>query len=454
MAEKKIPWYLAGSSLSATKLSADTPIIVCAMVYSYGLSGNWIWWGSAPALVVTALFFARLWHRSGANTELELLSLRYGNGRKVNCLRACKAFVEGGLFNAGIIASVTMAFHHVLQYLVTHSTDNFILSLFPNATVLTVFVFLLVGIYTFYTGLRGVIFSDLFQLIFALGITWLMVYFLLKDNALPSLLQSLPNGHLHFFSVADTPTGEINLWLFLVIAWAYRAAGTGPLVQRILACRNESDAVKALGLHCIIHFVLRSWPWIIIGMAAVPLLGDVTSADVFVSMALTTLPPAVIDLFILCLLAAYASTLDSQLNWGAALLANDAMPRPVSTRGYHICVLCIAVFSLAIYASDIVRHLLFVYEYIMLVMVGCAPVAICRWYWWRTSINGEWLSYLSSLLTGTSLFIFFEHSQPFWYSLPMLLNLLVGVVIVIVTSLKQTDTPDHVAAFFATLKAR
>src|ERR1700754_4812341 len=79
-AGRKMPWFMLGGSLAATMLSADTPLLVSGAFYQNGLAGNWFWLASLPGSLATLFFFARNWRRSGVLTEVEILSLRHGDG--------------------------------------------------------------------------------------------------------------------------------------------------------------------------------------------------------------------------------------------------------------------------------------------------------------------------------------------------------------------------------------
>jgi len=43
LAGRNIPWWLAGISIVATTYAADTPLAICGIIASKGLSGNWLW---------------------------------------------------------------------------------------------------------------------------------------------------------------------------------------------------------------------------------------------------------------------------------------------------------------------------------------------------------------------------------------------------------------------------
>ena len=43
---RNVNWWLAGTSMVATTFAADTPLAVTCLVYTQGISGNWLWWAS------------------------------------------------------------------------------------------------------------------------------------------------------------------------------------------------------------------------------------------------------------------------------------------------------------------------------------------------------------------------------------------------------------------------
>src|SRR6202789_3769391 len=65
---RTVSWWLAGTSMVSATFAADTPLLVAGLVYTQGISGNWIWWAFLPSGMMTVFLFARLWRRSGRVT--------------------------------------------------------------------------------------------------------------------------------------------------------------------------------------------------------------------------------------------------------------------------------------------------------------------------------------------------------------------------------------------------
>src|SRR5687768_4862332 len=77
VAGRKQPWWLAGAAMIATTFAADTPLVVCGLVAAHGVAGNWLWWCMVMSGVLTVFLTARLWHRAGVISDVELVELRY-----------------------------------------------------------------------------------------------------------------------------------------------------------------------------------------------------------------------------------------------------------------------------------------------------------------------------------------------------------------------------------------
>lgn len=277
--DRRMTWWLAGTSMVATTFAADTPLAVTGIVASDGIAGNWIWWCLAIAHLIATFFFARMWRRSGVITDAEITELRY-SGRPAAALRATKA-VYFGLF----VNVLTMAW--VIAAMVKISRAFFDVE--PGWVIVGC---ILVSVtYTLLGGLRSVVLTDLIQFCLGMGgaviLAWLAVRRFGGIGAPPSaegpgsgLLGALGaavetgggrtlSDVLDFVPPADHPTLPLVYFVVLMIAgwWRY-AEGNGYLVQRMAACKNESHAQGAMLWFSVAHNALRPWPWIVVGLAS------------------------------------------------------------------------------------------------------------------------------------------------------------------------------------------
>src|SRR3972149_4239842 len=105
---RKLPGWLLGTSMVATTFSTDTPNLVTDLVRTGGVSMNWLWWAFLITGMLTVFFYAKLWRRSGALTDINFYEMRY-SGAPAAFLRGFRAIYLGVFFNVMIMATVTLA---------------------------------------------------------------------------------------------------------------------------------------------------------------------------------------------------------------------------------------------------------------------------------------------------------------------------------------------------------
>jgi solute:Na+ symporter, SSS family len=154
---RDLPWWLAGTSMVATTFAADTPLAVAGFVARNGVAGNWIWWNAALGSMLTVFFFARLWRRAGIMTDVEFAELRYA-GTPAALLRGFRALYLGLPINCVIIGWVNLAMAKILA--VTMGWNRLTAVLASLA---------ITGFYSALSGLWGVVVTDFFQFVFAMG---------------------------------------------------------------------------------------------------------------------------------------------------------------------------------------------------------------------------------------------------------------------------------------------
>src|SRR6266446_3606868 len=154
---RQAPWWLAGTAMVATTFAADTPLVVTGLVASKGVAGNWLWWNFVMSGMLTVFFFARLWRRAEVMTDVELAELRY-SGRPAAFLRGFRALYLALPINLIILGWVTRAMIKIL---------TIALGLDPwKAAIL---LFAITAGYTIFSGLWGVVVTDMFQFIVKMG---------------------------------------------------------------------------------------------------------------------------------------------------------------------------------------------------------------------------------------------------------------------------------------------
>ena len=187
---RNVNWWLAGTSMVATTFAADTPLVVTGLVYSQGISGNWLWWGFLFSGMMTVFLFARLWRRSGLLTDVQFAEIRY-SGKPAAFLRGFRAIYLGLLMNCVILGWVTKAMTSIVGTTLADTPMLTNISRFMSAhfgsvwsgndgAALAICVFFLIpftGLYVALGGLWGVLWTDLFQFVLKMTIVIAVAYF-------------------------------------------------------------------------------------------------------------------------------------------------------------------------------------------------------------------------------------------------------------------------------------
>lgn len=463
---RSMPWWLAGTSMVATTFAADTPLAVTELVNQSGIAGNWLWWNAALGGMLTVFFFARLWRRSGVLTDVEFVELRY-SGPAAAWLRGIKALYFGLLMNCIILGWVSLAMETVIRILFPELTlfgqasFSFLGVTFSAHLAVVGILMLVVAVYSLLSGLWGVAVTDVFQFCIAMVGSVLLAYYALSAPAvggLSGLVEKLPAATFQFLpSVGSAVEGAGVLTLSIAAFVAYlgvqwwsswypgsEPGGGGYVAQRMMSAKDEKNSLLATLWFTVAHYCVRPWPWILVALCAMilyPDLGADNARDGFVLVMRDVLPAGVLGLLAAAFLAAFMSTVSTQLNWGTSYVVNDFWRRFIKTDGdetYYVRVSRITTFLIAVFAFLITTQLNSIAQAWSLVLTasaGLGLVLILRWYWWRINAWSE--------LTATLVPIVLACMIPFSETMATLFNQFptnLFVVVAITTAVWLTVT--------------
>ena len=337
---RNMPWWLLGISMVATTFSADTPNLVTDIVRKNGVSGNWVWWAFLLTGMLTVFVYAKLWRKSGVVTDLEFYELRY-SGKGAAFLRGFRALYLGVFFNIMIMASVCLAAIKIGSVLLGFTAVETLVI----ASTITV-------LYSSLGGLKGVVITDFFQFILAMGATFWATYYIIDLPQIGTLenLLTHPNVVPKLDFIPDFQQREVFITLFILpiaVQWwsvwypGAEPGGGGYIAQRMLSAKDEKNAVWATLLFNFAHYALRPWPWILIALASLIIFPDIESIqlafpnidpsivkdDLAYPAMMTFLPAGLIGLIVASLIAAFMSTISSHLNWGSSYVVYDFYQR-------------------------------------------------------------------------------------------------------------------------------
>ncbi len=421
---RNLPWWLAGTSMVATTFAADTPLAVTGLVVNDGIAGNWLWWNAVLSGMLATFLFSQLWRRADIITDVELTELRY-SGPSASFLRGFRALYIGLPINCITMGWVILAMQKIVVL-------TFGLPDTANTKSLVVLGCLLIaGIYCALSGFWGVVMTDLVQFAMAMvGSVALAGIAVNKIGGIGALKEKLSGLYGAEHTILNfTPNfnaGEMAILTFGVYLgvqwWASNGVdGSGYIAQRMFAAKNERHTLLATLWFNIAHYTLRPWPWILVALVAMvvypglgnpehlnPALRDAEAG--YPMLMLAYLPTGLLGLMLTAFLAAFMSTIDTHLNWGASYLVNDFYKRffkPAAPAKHYVVASRIAVVLIMVAAggaSLLMDSIAAAWKFLIALNAGIGLVQILRWYWWRINAWSEISAMVAALVISIVVF--------------------------------------------------
>src|SRR5919108_5219536 len=338
---RDVPWWLAGTSMVATTFAADTPLAVTGFVAANGIAGNWLWWNLVMSGMLTVFFYARLWRRAGVMTDIEFAEIRY-SGKPAAFLRGFRSLYLGVIINCIILGWVNLAMVKILGLIFGISKDQALLIVL-GLIALTSFISTL-------SGLWGVLVTDMVQFVIKMGMVIVLAVFAINAVGGIEVMKAklVTTGRSEALNLVPNLNSVwmpmITFLVYISVNWwatwypGAEPGGGGYVAQRMFSAKDERNSLGATLWFNIAHYALRPWPWVVTGLAAVvvysPHGGMHPSAAFaqnpeqgYVMVLRDYLPPALRGLMVAAFLAAFMSTIGTQLNWGSSYLVNDLYKR-------------------------------------------------------------------------------------------------------------------------------
>lgn len=472
---RSMPWWLLGLSMVATTFSTDTPNLVTDIVRTSGVSGNWSWWAFLITGLLTVFVYAKLWRKSNVNTDLEFYELRYG-GKPAKFLRKFRAIYLGVIFNVITMSAVTLAAIKI---------GGIMLGLEPWQTVIS--AGLITVIFSALGGFKGVVYTDFVLFFVAMAGAIGAAYYLVNIPEIGGIKALLANENVaNKLSIlpdfSDTDSLITLLIIPLAVQWwsswypGAEPGGGGYIAQRMLAAKNENHAIGATFFFNIMHYALRPWPWIIVALASLVIFPDIASIqeafpnitkdklghDLAYSAMLTKLPSGLLGLVLASLIAAYMSTISTQLNWGSSYIVFDFYKQQINPQASEkqlVAVGRISTVVLMVLSALLALLLQNAFQLFSLLLVfgaGTGLIFILRWFWWRinawSEITAMFASGIVSLVfaipsINTYLFDPLNGIMPSWAKF-LLVVAITTFVWILSTFLTEPETKEVLQNFY------
>ena len=472
---RSMPWWLLGLSMVATTFSTDTPNLVTDIVRTNGVSGNWIWWAFLITGMLTVFVYAKLWRKSNVNTDLEFYELRYG-GKPASFLRKFRAVYLGVIFNVITMSAVTLAAIKI---------GGIMLGLEPWQTVVS--AGLITVVFSAMGGFKGVVYTDFILFFTAMAGAIGAAYYLVNLPEVGGIEALITNENVvdKLSILPDFSNTEMVIALLVIplaVQWwsswypGAEPGGGGYIAQRMLAAKDENHAIGATFFFNIMHYAIRPWPWILVALASLVVFPDIASIqeafpnisndklghDLAYSAMLTKLPSGLLGLVLASLIAAYMSTISTQLNWGSSYIVFDFYKQQINPEASEkrlVVVGRISTIVLMVLSAGLallMQNAMEVFGMLLLFGAGTGLIFILRWFWWRinawTEISAMFASgILSILIKATSLggFLFATESGifPLWFEIPFVV-IVTTLIWLIATYITAPESKEVLNSFY------
>ena len=277
VAGRKLSWWIAGTSIVATSFAADTPLAIARIVRVSGFQGNWYWWSLLMAFMLCVFFYARMWRRANIITDIEFIELRY-QGKPAAGLRLFHAVYRSTFVNCVTMGWVILAMQKICVELFG----------WPKNIAIPVLIIIAIS-YSIMSGFWGVVATDFVQFGLAMIGSFALAIIVLIHIGGPSALAAkvitvaqnftpaagdsqICNADQMLKFMPDFSAGKLAIFTFVMyiaVQWWAAGEGGGFMAQRLFSTRSEKESMLAVLWYNFAHFVLRAWPWIIVGLASV-----------------------------------------------------------------------------------------------------------------------------------------------------------------------------------------
>lgn len=419
---RSLPWWLAGMTMIASAFAIDTPLGITGLIAKNGIPGVWYAWsfvmGGAGAL--GAFIFAPMLRRSQIITTAELIELRY-DGKSAAFLRGFKGIYFGVFANAITLGWIIKAVWTVAGVVVPDFNPDLLLALILVFTLL----------YTTASGLWGIAATDLVQFVIGtIGSIMLAVFAWQYIGGIDNVISGFvarygvetAAEHLRFIPSMGTPF-FVTFIVFMTLKWW----GNPPpaITQRIIASQNEKHASFATMLFAVVAFGFNYWPMIFTAMVSLIVYPNLEMAEAgYVMLIVKLLPAGFLGIMMASLIAAFMSTVDTHINFGASYMLNDIYRRFIkkeATEKHYVrasqvsTVLMLVCALLVAYNLDSVSD---AWYYMSMLTAGYGVLIVVRWFWWRVNAIAEITALAASGIFSTLLSPKFGKLVGYWDYIP------------------------------------
>ena len=424
LAGRKMPWWLAGTSYSATNLNASTMLQDSRKIREDGLAGLWFTWQHILNSAINAVWFIRLWRRAGYVTQMEFYRSRYA-GWRADFTRLFDT-VFYGIGIGAIWASIGLVgMKKIISVILDLPATVSIMGFGVSSDILVVLSLVLIAlIYSAASGVHGVVWTDLVEfavaMLCSIGLTLIVFGAVGWNTGLHEKIQGLGDRGGELLTMLPA-FGPVLIYFFFIHP-IFTQGGYNPHIQRYLAVKDERETVYMTIYSHIVNYVFKPFPFYVCGLAGIFIfsdeyiireLGSITAATgevipdyerVYPALVKQYLPVGIVGLMVAGFMSAFMSSFDTNIHNAASTFTNDLykgyLAKGKTDRHYIWAARWFMVFQTA-FASVVG---IMMDDILGLMMIGLAlPIApgmvkLFRFIWWRVNGWAEFIAQLTSVV--------------------------------------------------------
>lgn len=457
IADKSLSWWVIGTSLIASNISAEQFIAMSGSGFAIGMGIASYEFMAALTLIIVAVFFLPIFLKMGIYTMPEFLEQRYDKRVKtVMAIFWLMVFVFVNLASILYLGALTVK--NVL-----FSGQNLLISgvevdpLWIGIIVLG----LLAASFAIFGGLKAVAVTDVVQVVFLIGGGLVTTFVALKalgnGNPFDGFITLTRDHKDHFDMILskDNPNYDKlpgisvligGMWIANLYYWGCNQF----IIQRALAAKSIGEAQKGLVFAGFLKLLL---PLIVVipGIVAFALNANIGKPDEAYPWLLYNIVPAGIKgLAFAALVAAIVGSVAGMMNSISTIFTMDiykgfinknaSQHNLVLTGRIAAGVALLIAFPVAILLQNLDQAFQFIQEFTGFVSPGALAIFLLGFFWKKASANGALLAALGTFIFST-IFKFATPDLPFMdrMGLVFILCVLVMVVTSYVEGAKPSD---------------
>lgn len=316
LAGRNVGWFLIGSSLFASNIGSEHLVGLAGAGYGSGVAMGQYEIQASLILLLLGWVFVPFYLRSGVFTMPEFLERRYSSSLR------------------WILAAISIIAYVLTKIAITINAGAIVFTTLLGVDFWTgaIIVVVATGIYTFFGGLRAVLYTDMLQMFVLLGGTLAVLYFGMdRLGGWEQMREFAGREHLNMWKpITDPDFPWTGLMIGAPIVGIWYWCTDQFIVQRVLSARDISQA-RGGTIFAAYLKLLPMFLFVIPGIVAfalfkagkLPEMQGLKDDQVFPVMVSTLLPVGFRGLVIAGLLAALMSSLSSVFNSCSTLVTWD-----------------------------------------------------------------------------------------------------------------------------------